>query len=645
MRPGRSRRFLLYAAFLVGFCVLLAFAGCGANAGSGQLTATVSGINFGAVTIGKSSITTVSFVNGGTGAVAVMGVTVTGESFQLMGTSHFPVSIAGGATYSVQVEFSPSSAGQASGEVTVVSNATAGAAPTVNLTGLGANAATEPVSAGVLSGISCNSSSMVGSGTDSCFVALDAAAGSGGLTVSLASSSNSVAVPTTVMIPAGTTGIGFAAKVAAVATTQPAVLTASQGGISESFAIELNAALRLLSASTARVSFGSVTVNSSATQSLILTSSGTEAVTINATQLNGAGFSLEGLALPVILNPGQVIVLNVQFDPASAGNATGQLTITTNSSSGRAMVVNLAGSGATASGSGGNSGGGGSGTTPAPSALSCGTAALTGSGAVSCNVTLSGSAPTGGVGVALASSSMAVTVPASVTVPSGAVSAGFTATAAAVTTPQTVTLTATANGASQTFALQLSAAGAFLSASQTTVAFGNVSLNALGLQTLTLTSTGTLPVTINSAVLTGTAFTMAGLSVPVTLNPGQSVTVVLQFIPTLEGAATGQVTVTSSATTGGSMVIPLTGNGAIPYQVNLSWDAPASSADAVAGYNVYRSLSGVSAYQLLNAGVNLTTGYTDNTVEDGQAYVYYVTSVDASGVESAPSNAYDVAIP
>lgn len=79
--------------------------------------------------------------------------------------------------------------------------------------------------------------------------------------------------------------------------------------------------------------------------------------------------------------------------------------------------------------------------------------------------------------------------------------------------------------------------------------------------------------------------------------------------------------------------------------MNLTWGAPASSPDAVAGYKVYRSLSGTSSYQLLNASVDTTPMFSDTTVTSGQAYVYYVTSVDGSGVESVPSNAFDVAIP
>jgi fibronectin type 3 domain-containing protein len=78
--------------------------------------------------------------------------------------------------------------------------------------------------------------------------------------------------------------------------------------------------------------------------------------------------------------------------------------------------------------------------------------------------------------------------------------------------------------------------------------------------------------------------------------------------------------------------------------VQLAWDAPASSTDAVVSYNVYRAASGGS-YQKLNTSANAPTSYTDTTVTDGTTYNYEVTSVDASGVESTPSNVYTAAIP
>jgi hypothetical protein len=270
---------------------------------------------------------------------------------------------------------------------------------------------------------------------------------------------------------------------------------------------------------------------------------------------------------------------------------------------------------------------------------------MTGSGTDSCLVTLSGAAPTGGLAVTLASSSTAVTVPATVTVPAGAVTAGFTASASAVSAAQTATITGTANGASQAFAIHLNATGAFLSVNSTSLSFGSVSLNTQSLQALTLTSTGTAAVTVSAATLSGAGFTLSGITFPVTLNPGQSVTLDLLFLPTIVGAATGQLTITSNATSGGSLVVALSGTGSTAYAVDLTWDAPASSADAVEGYNVYRSASGASAFQLLNTGVNLVTTFTDTTVKSGQAYDYIVTSVDSSGVESAPSNTFDVTIP
>jgi fibronectin type 3 domain-containing protein len=77
----------------------------------------------------------------------------------------------------------------------------------------------------------------------------------------------------------------------------------------------------------------------------------------------------------------------------------------------------------------------------------------------------------------------------------------------------------------------------------------------------------------------------------------------------------------------------------------LSWDAPTSSPDPVAGYNVYRSPSGASSYQQLNSSVVTQTTYVDTTVQAGQNYDYIVESVDASGVTSVPSNMADVVVP
>ena len=185
-----------------------------------------------------------------------------------------------------------------------------------------------------------------------------------------------------------------------------------------------------------------------------------------------------------------------------------------------------------------------------------------------------------------------------------------------------------------------------LSVNATTIAFGNVNLNSPATQTLILTSTGSAAVTVSAATVTGSGFTVSGVTFPITLNPNQTATLSVQFDPTVAGAVTGQLTITSNSSTGSSAVVSLTGTGAAAsHQVSLSWNAPTNSADPVAGYNVYRALSGNSSYTQLNSTAMTQTTYTDTNVTNGQTYDYIVESVDASGIQSVPSNTAVVSIP
>jgi centrosomal CEP192-like protein len=189
------------------------------------------------------------------------------------------------------------------------------------------------------------------------------------------------------------------------------------------------------------------------------------------------------------------------------------------------------------------------------------------------------------------------------------------------------------------------AANSQLTLSAATLSFGSVNVNSSTTQSLTLTSSGTSPVTVNSASATGAGFTIVGGSFPVTLNPNQSTTLQVQFKPTAAGAVTGNLTISSNATSGSTAVVSLSGTGtAVAHEVDLSWIAPSGSPDPVAGYNVYRSTGG-GGNQLVNTSIETLTAYTDNTVVSGSTYNYTVTSVDSTGVESAPSNEVTVTVP
>jgi hypothetical protein len=81
------------------------------------------------------------------------------------------------------------------------------------------------------------------------------------------------------------------------------------------------------------------------------------------------------------------------------------------------------------------------------------------------------------------------------------------------------------------------------------------------------------------------------------------------------------------------------------YEVELSWDIPDSSSDPIVGYNVYRSATGASQYQVLNGTLDPDPSWIDTTVKSGTVYDYIVTSVDKSGLESSPSNTVNLTIP
>lgn len=87
--------------------------------------------------------------------------------------------------------------------------------------------------------ISCGTQSLTGPTTKGCSVYLSGAATSATL-VTLRSSSSDLAVPGTVTVAAGATSAGFSATASAVKTPETVTLTASSGGASVTYPIQLN---------------------------------------------------------------------------------------------------------------------------------------------------------------------------------------------------------------------------------------------------------------------------------------------------------------------------------------------------------------------------------------------------------------------
>jgi Abnormal spindle-like microcephaly-assoc'd, ASPM-SPD-2-Hydin/Fibronectin type III domain/Immunoglobulin I-set domain len=130
------------------------------------------------------------------------------------------------------------------------------------------------------------------------------------------------------------------------ATKFTVVVSDNAGSATSSAAIlTVNAAATsLLKSSSASLAFGSVNVSSTNTQNVILTNSGNSSVTISNVVVAGAGFNASGAIQGLILSAGQTATLSATFDPSAAGNAAGNITVTSNATN-SPMVISMSGTG------------------------------------------------------------------------------------------------------------------------------------------------------------------------------------------------------------------------------------------------------------------------------------------------------------
>ena len=194
------------------------------------------------------------------------------------------------------------------------------------------------------------------------------------------------------------------------------------------------------------------------------------------------------------------------------------------------------------------------------SRVSCGSSSFTGAGTNLCSVYLS-SAATANVNVALYSNNAAVSVPSVVSVAAGKSTAGFQATVSPVTKGVTAVVTAKAGTVSATFSMQLNPVVASLGVSSSAVNFGSIDVNKVATQALTLASKGAAPLIISGATTSGSGYSVSGANFPITLNPGQTSTLNLQFAPRVTGSATGQLTITSNDSASPITAVSLSGAG------------------------------------------------------------------------------------
>ena len=508
----------------------------GVAAPAAELSISASSLAFGNVTVGSTATLPITVTSTGTAPLTINSAAIRGLGFRASGAA-FPLTLNPQQSATLQVRAAALRIGAMTGTLTVRSNSSANPTITISLTSTGVARGNPQMR---VSPNSLNFGKVIVGSTATLPVTV-ASTGTAPLTISSATIGNTEFAVSGTTFPITlnpkqmmTLSITFAS--AEVSTIRDTLIISSNAVRHSRTAIRLASTgvaqpTPQLTVSASSLSFGNVTVGSSATLPVTLTSTGSAPLTIKSRSIHGTGFAVSGATFPITLNPSQAVTLHVTFAPKAAKAATGTLMIGSNATRHSAIAVSL---------------------------ISQGVA------------------------------------------------------------PQ-------------------------LTVSATSLSFGTVNDGSSAMLPLTLTSTGTASLTINSAQISGTGFTVSGATFPVTLIPPLGITLQVQFSPTAGIPALGTVTISSTDPTNPSTVVGLSGTG--QYVVNLRWDAPVDSPDPVARYDIYRSTGNSSSYELLNSIPNNQTTYVDTSVQPGTTYNYYVTSVDRSGAQSGPSNTVTVPIP
>jgi hypothetical protein len=398
------------------------------------------------------------------------------------------------------------------------------------------------------------------------------------------------------------------------------------------------------------ISFGSVPVGSSATQSLVLGNSGGSNLTVSQAAMTGSGFSLSGL--PLTLAAGQIASFSVTFAPKSSGNVSGSISLLSstailhgtngkhNGSSSTTTTVPLSGTGtilATASTSPGQ-------LVASPSSLSFGSIQVVNTKTLSEAVTNTGGssvtlsqATVAGTGFSISGLSLPLTLAAGQSVT-------FTATFAPLSAGSVSgSISIGSNASNSTMTISLAGSGTAqgqLAVTPASTDFGSVTVGTSKTQAGTLSASGS-SVSVSAATVTSSEFSLSGITFPFTIAAGQSAPFTLMFTPQTSGSASAISSFTSNASN--SAAATLTGTGAAPPQhsVDLSW----TGTSTVVGYNVYRGGQSGGPYTKINSALDASTTYTDSSVQAGQTYYYVTTAVDSNGAESSYSNQIQTPVP
>jgi hypothetical protein len=577
---------------VLGVGLMAAATGCGVHVNNltaltgASIQVSPSNVSFGTVKVGQTASTALTVANNGDQTLTVSQLQIPGQIFWVSSAANPPVQIPAGESYKFSLQFKPTSATAYSGQLTILNTAATTPAVTVPVSGSGSStppSTPTPTTSELTLSASSIAFGTLATGSSATKTLTLTSSGTAPLNVSSIAISGGAYSVTGASLPltlnpnqqialqvkfaptAAGTSVGQVTIQSDATSTPTATVSLNGAGASAA------ATTPALTISAASLNFGNVTVGSASTQTLRLSSTGTAAVTISSLTLTGGDYLVSGALFPLTINPGQTSSLQVQFKPAAAGVATGQIAVKSNSATAPNAVIALTGTGSSIA------------TTPGLSlsagSLSFGSVTVGGISTQTLTFTSSGTASVTieSVGLSGAAYTMSgATLP--LTIAPGKTSSlqvQFKPTAAGTASGQ---LTVKSNSANTPNAVvALSGTGTSvpttpqLTISAANLSFGNVNVGGSVVQTLKLLSTGSSAVTVNSVAVSGTGYSISGAAFPVTIAPNLQVSLQVLFKPTAAGTAAGQLTLKSTSTGNATASVALSGTGvATTPQLSIS---------------------------------------------------------------------------
>jgi phosphohistidine swiveling domain-containing protein len=384
--------------------------------------------------------------------------------------------------------------------------------------------------------------------------------------------------------------------------------------------------------------FGKVQIGTSISYSFQLTNVGSNTLRISSKSIQGSSaYSFGKFTLPMNVQPGASIQLPIIFTPSAKGYAYATLQLKSNDPN-SPLTLRVHGVGFYPNAAQ---------LTASPTTLNFGNVNVGSSAKLQTTLSASGAAVTISSDSSTNSKFAIVGLTLPVTIQAGQnlpVTVQFTPSASGSTSGS---VTFSSNAVNSPTTVQVSGTGVAqqspqLTANPSSINFGNVTVGSSSSKQTTLSASGAA-VTISSDGSTSSEFAIVGLTLPVTIQAGQNLSVTVQFTPNASGNASGSVGFTSNAVNSPTAVqVSGTGVAAQSHSVSLTWQPGDGSA---VGYNIYRSTAQAGPFTEINSALDSSTNYTDSTVVSGTTYYYVTTEVNTQGQESGYSNEVKAVIP